>query len=297
DVDGSHIRTLILTFFFRYMREVIDRGHLFIAQPPLFKVSQGKKDTYLKDELEKSRFLLNRVAEAVEVTPQAGMSIRGEALINMLQRMEEYRSIGRRLQQRGIPREAIDVLFVEGFTDRAAMSDASRVATLAKAFAAAGFEQVTTSVDEETEASTITFYAGGNGGSRKIVINPELLSNYELRQMAKSFEQLSAFGLPPYSVKHNEDTMNFARIDDLLDQIYKLAEKGLSIQRYKGLGEMNPEQLWDTTMNPETRRLLQVTIEDAVGAEELFTILMGDQVEPRRMFIQENALEVKNLDI
>jgi DNA gyrase subunit B len=297
DVDGSHIRTLILTFFFRYMREVIDRGHLFIAQPPLFKVSQGKKDTYLKDELEKSRFLLNRVAEAVEVTPQAGMSIRGEALINMLQRMEEYRSIGRRLQQRGIPREAIDVLFVEGFTDRAAMSDAPKVATLAKAFAAAGFEQVTTTIDEETEASTVTFYAGGNGGSRKIVINPELLSNYELRQMAKSFEQLSAFGLPPYSVKHNEDTMNFARIDDLLDQIYKLAEKGLSIQRYKGLGEMNPEQLWDTTMNPETRRLLQVTIEDAVGAEELFTILMGDQVEPRRIFIQENALEVKNLDI
>jgi len=115
--------------------------------------------------------------------------------------------------------------------------------------------------------------------------------------MAKAYEQLSAFGLPPYTVKHGEETTAFASVDALLEQIYKLAEKGLSIQRYKGLGEMNPEQLWETTMNPETRRLLQVTIEDAVGAEELFTILMGDQVEPRRVFIQDNALDVKNLDI
>jgi DNA gyrase subunit B len=297
DVDGSHIRTLILTFFFRYMREVIDRGHLFIAQPPLFKASQGKKDTYLKDEIEKSRFLLNRVAESVEVTPQAGMSIRGEALINMLQRMEEYRSMGRRLQQRGLPREAVDILFAEGFTDRAVILDPAKVASLTTALTAAGFENVVQTSEEETEAVTITFTAGGNGGGRKVLINGDVLANYELRQMAKSYEQLSAFGLPPYTVTHNEDVMKFARIDDLLEQIYKLAEKGLSIQRYKGLGEMNPEQLWDTTMNPETRRLLQVTIEDAVGAEELFTVLMGDQVEPRRLFIQDNALDVKNLDI
>jgi DNA gyrase subunit B len=115
--------------------------------------------------------------------------------------------------------------------------------------------------------------------------------------MAKAHEQLSAFGLPPYSVKHGEETKLYTSIDDLLEQIYKLAEKGLTIQRYKGLGEMNPEQLWETTMNPETRRLLQVSIEDAVGADEIFTILMGDQVEPRRLFIQDNALDVKNLDI
>ena len=114
DVDGSHIRTLILTFFFRYMREIIDRGHLFIAQPPLFKVTQGKKDTYLKDEGELSRFLLTRVSENVEITPQAGLSLKGEALVNMLQRMEEYRMHARKLQSRGIPREALDVLFARG---------------------------------------------------------------------------------------------------------------------------------------------------------------------------------------
>src|SRR5205085_8084435 len=132
---------------------------------------------------------------------------------------------------------------------------------------------------------------------RKAVVNTELLGQYEFRQVVKAFEQLSAFGLPPYMVKHGEGSVVYTNVDDLLDQVYKLAEKGLTIQRYKGLGEMNPEQLWETTMNPETRRLLQVSIHDAVAAEEIFTTLMGDQVEPRRLFIQENALDVKNLDI
>jgi DNA gyrase subunit B len=298
DVDGSHIRTLILTFFFRYMREVIDRGHLFIAQPPLFKVTQGKKDNYLKDETEKSRFLLNRVSESVEITPQAGsMGFRGEALIAMLQRMEEYRNHARKLQQRGIPREALDVLFAEGFSDRLALNDPDKLSSLAMALEKAGFENVRQLTDEETETPILQFTVGGNGTGKRVTVNHDLLSMYEFRQMAKAFESLAGVGLPPYTVKHGEETMTFTNVDLLLDQIYKLAEKGLSISRYKGLGEMNPEQLWETTMNPETRRLLQVTIQDAVGAEELFTILMGDQVEPRRVFIQDNALEVKNLDI
>jgi DNA gyrase subunit B len=297
DVDGSHIRTLILTFFFRYMREVIDRGHLFIAQPPLFKAAQGKKDTYLKDEVEKSRFLLNRIAANVQVTPQEGGAIAGDTLVTMLQRMEEYRSHAKKLQSRGMPGEALDVLFAEGFTDRTALGDPDKVDSLSRALIAHGFEHVRPMTDEVTETPILQFSAGGNGTGRKVTINNELLSQYEFRQMAKAYEQLSAFGLPPYALEHDGETTTFARVDDLISEIYRRAEKGLSIQRYKGLGEMNPEQLWDTTMNPETRRLLQVTIEDAVGAEELFTILMGDQVEPRRVFIQDNALEVKNLDI
>jgi len=297
DVDGSHIRTLILTFFFRYMREVIDRGHLFIAQPPLFKASQGKKDTYLKDEVEKSRFLLNRIAASVQVTPQEGGAIAGDTLVTMLQRMEEYRSHAKKLQSRGMPGEALDVLFAEGFTDRTALGDPDKVDSLSRALIAHGFEHVRPMTDEVTETPIVQFSAGGNGTGRKVTINNELLSQYEFRQMAKAYEQLSAFGLPPYALEHDGETTTFARVDDLISEIYRRAEKGLAIQRYKGLGEMNPEQLWDTTMNPETRRLLQVTIEDAVGAEELFTILMGDQVEPRRVFIQDNALEVKNLDI
>ena len=297
DVDGSHIRTLILTFFYRHMKDVIERGHLYIAQPPLFKVTQGKKDTYLKDEPEKSRFLMGRVAESVEITPEGGLAIKGEALINMLQRMEEYRGHARKLTVRGAPREALEILVREHVTDRSALADVAKLQAVERALIAAGFIDVRVAHDEISELTSIEFRAGNNGSGKKAVIDHELLGQYELRQMVKSHEQLSAFGLPPYTVKHGEETSVFTNIDDLLEQIYKLAEKGLSIQRYKGLGEMNPEQLWETTMNPETRRLLQVTIQDAVGADEIFTILMGDQVEPRRVFIQDNALNVKNLDI
>jgi DNA gyrase subunit B len=297
DVDGSHIRTLILTFFYRHMKEVIDRGHLYIAQPPLFKVTQNKKDTYLKDEAEKSRFLMSRIAESVEVTPEGGIGIRGEALINMLQRMEEVRTHSRKLAVRGIPRAAQDVLLREQFIDRTALNDEARLAQLAKALTDASFLDVTVVRDEINETSIIQFRAGNNGSGKTFTINQELLGQYEFRQLLKAYEQLSAFGLPPYTTKLGEEATLYADIDQLLEQIYKLAEKGLTIQRYKGLGEMNPEQLWDTTMNPETRRLLQVTVQDAVVADEIFTILMGDQVEPRRVFIQDNALEVKNLDI
>ncbi|HVG23879.1 MAG TPA: DNA topoisomerase (ATP-hydrolyzing) subunit B [Thermoanaerobaculia bacterium] len=297
DVDGSHIRTLILTFFYRHMRDVIDRGHLYIAQPPLFKVTQGKKDTYLKDEAEKSRFLLGRVAESVEVTPEGGLTVRGEALMNMLQRMEEFRSHGRKVAARGIPRDAQEVLMREHFTDRNALADEAKLAALEATMTAAGFLDTHVVRDEITDAVSVQFRAGNNGNGKTYAINSDLLGQYEFRQMVKSYEQLSAFGLPPYTVKHGEETTLYTDIDALLDQIYKLAEKGLSIQRYKGLGEMNPDQLWDTTMNPETRRLLQVAVQDAVGADEIFTILMGDQVEPRRVFIQDNALNVKNLDI
>ena len=298
DVDGSHIRTLILTFFFRYMREVIERGYLFIAQPPLFKVSQGKKDSYIKDEGELSRFLLNRVAENVEVTPQVGMSIRGEALIAMLQRMEEYRNHGRKVAGRGIPRDAVDVLLAEGFNDRAALQDREKVESLVRALVGAGYVDVESTTDDESELTTIRFRLGANTTGKAVHINAELLSQYEFRQMVKTYDLLTAFGLPPYSLKHGDDEpITLTTFDALIDTIYELAKKGLAISRYKGLGEMNPEQLWETTMNPETRRLLQVRIEDGVGAEELFTILMGDQVEPRRLFIQDNALEVKNLDI
>jgi DNA gyrase subunit B len=297
DVDGSHIRTLILTFFYRQMKDVIERGHLYIAQPPLFKISQGKKDNYLKDESEKTRFLLGRIAESVEITPNGGLPIKGEPLITMLQRMEEYRSHARKVHGRGFPREALDVLFAEGFSDRTALADPDRLTALAAALTKAGFEHVELKTDLDTEAPYIQFSVGGNGTGKRVKVDNELLSQYEYRQMAKAYETLSAFGLPPYVVNHGEDTSTFTRIDDVLDHVFKLAEKGLSIQRYKGLGEMNPEQLWETTMDPEKRRLLQVTIADGVEAEYLFTTLMGDQVEPRREFIEKNALEVKNLDI
>ncbi len=297
DVDGSHIRTLILTFFFRHMREVIERGHLFIAQPPLFKVAQGKKDTYIKDEAELSRFLLSRVAENVKVTPQAGLTIGGDTLVTLLQRIEEYRAHAQKLASRGIPRQALDILFSEGIFDKSALGESDKLGALETALKNAGFDGVRQLTDEETETPFVRFLSSRNGSSRQIVINGEFLSQYDFRQMGKAFAQLAGFGLPPYVLEHGGDTTALPTADSLIEQIYELGKKGLSISRYKGLGEMNPEQLWDTTMNPETRRLLQVRIEDGVGAEEVFTVLMGDQVEPRRNFIQDNALDVKNLDI
>jgi DNA gyrase subunit B len=297
DVDGSHIRTLILTFFFRHMREVIERGHLFIAQPPLFKVAQGKKDTYIKDEAELSRFLLSRVAENVKVTPQAGLTIGGDTLVTLLQRIEEYRAHAQKLASRGIPREALDILFSEGIFDKSALGESDKLGALETALKNAGFDGVRQLTDEETETPFVRFLSSRNGSSRQIVINGEFLSQYDFRQMGKAFAQLAGFGLSPYVLEHGGDTTALPTADSLIEQIYELGKKGLSISRYKGLGEMNPEQLWDTTMNPETRRLLQVRIEDGVGAEEVFTVLMGDQVEPRRNFIQDNALDVKNLDI
>jgi len=260
DVDGSHIRTLILTFFYRHMKEVIERGHLFIAQPPLFKIAQGKKDTYLKDEGEKSRFLLNRIAESVEVTPHGGMAIRGEALVNMLQRMDDYRNHARKVQSEGFPRAAVDALLANGFSDRTALADPDRMNALETALKIAGFEHVEQGTDLETETPVIRFNVGGNGTGKQATIGNDILSSYEFRQAAKSYEHLAAFGLAPYTVKHGEDIAAYKTMDDLLDEVFKLAEKGLTIQRYKGLGEMNPEQLWETTMNPQTRRMLRVTI-------------------------------------
>src|SRR5437762_1844677 len=176
DVDGSHIRTLILTFFFRHMQEIIKRGHLYIAQPPLYKISQGKRDNYLKDDSEKSRFLLNRIAESVNITPNGGLSISGEALIRMLERMEEYSSHGRKLAARGIPRQALDVIFAEGFTDRAGFGDPEKMSALEAALTKAGFDHVRQLTDEITETPYLQFTVGGNGSGKKVVVNGEVLS-------------------------------------------------------------------------------------------------------------------------
>jgi DNA gyrase subunit B len=188
-------------------------------------------------------------------------------------------------------------MLADGIHDRATLACPGRLEALATALRAGGDVVGGQHVDELTETPYLNFVVSNNGSGRKLTVNADLLAQYEFRQMARSFEQLSVFGRAPYTVHQGEETRRYAGMDELLDEIYKIAEKGLSIQRYKGLGEMNPEQLWDTTMNPDTRRLLQVRVEDEVGAHQLFTTLMGDEVEPRRQFIQDNALDVKNLDI
>jgi DNA gyrase subunit B len=297
DVDGSHIRTLILTFFFRYMKEVIERGHLYIAQPPLFKVSKGKSDTYLKEEKDLSKFLLQRVAEKVVVAPQAGAEATGAELIELVHQMETYLRHAKTLEKRGAPRAALEALLGESVTTEDDLGNGEKLRALVSALEQAGFAEVEREDDEQHGVGRIRFLSRHNGASRPVTFDLDFIQQFELRQLDKAFQKIAAFGLPPYTVTQNEDTRTVTSIEDLTTEIYERAKKGLSISRYKGLGEMNPDQLWDTTMNPESRSLLQVRIEDAVDAEELFTILMGDQVEPRRNFIETNALNVKNLDI
>ncbi|HVR42971.1 MAG TPA: DNA topoisomerase (ATP-hydrolyzing) subunit B [Thermoanaerobaculia bacterium] len=302
DVDGSHIRTLILTFFFQHMRPVIQAGHLFIAQPPLFRVVQGKKDHYIKDERDLAKFLMERVAGNVRVVPAGpaktddpGLS--GESLIDLLQTMEDHRSHLRKLASRGYPQEALELLFRSQVIEKSSLADPAKMQTLETALRSAGFDAIELRRDEESGASSIAFDASRNGSRRHIVIDGDFVAQYEFRQAAISWAKVMAAGNTPYTLEHGDERFTLVGIDELLDRIYELAKKGLSISRYKGLGEMNPEQLWDTTMNPDTRQLLQVRIDDEVSADGIFTVLMGDAVEPRREFIQNNALNVKNLDI
>ncbi len=298
DVDGSHIRTLILTFFYRYMKEVIERGHLYIAQPPLFRVSQGKKDTYIKDEPELSRFLINRIAENLEIRPQAGNGISGENVIAMMQKIEEHLEHKRKLGMKGFPGEALEILLSENIVDKASLLDSSRIKAAEQALISAGFEDVSIVTDEENETSMLQFVSGRNGSSKRLTVNAELVNHFEYRQLVQTHQFVTAFGASPFTILQSGEVAKVSTsLEELVEHVHELAKKGLAISRYKGLGEMNPEQLWETTMNPETRRLLNVRIEDGIEAENTFTVLMGDQVEPRRAFIQDNALDVKNLDV
>jgi DNA gyrase subunit B len=313
DVDGSHIRTLILTFFFRQMRELIERNHLFIAQPPLYKVSEGKKSSYLKDDREYKSFLIDRIQASWEVELAAGEGgepagdggeprrFTGVRLAHFLERMDAFRDNLERLMSRGYPKEAIELALVHGVTGKAALLEPERLARLAAALEEKGFSHVAVSQDEEHGVPTLRFVSRRWGVDRLVRIDWNLLASGEYRALAGNTQGIEAIQarritLAPIGDAGAESLL-FDSIEPALEQLFDRAKKGLSIQRYKGLGEMNPEQLWETTMDPERRRLLQVRIEDAVAADEIFTVLMGDQVEPRREFIQDNALEVRNLDI
>jgi len=216
----------------------------------------------------------------VKVTPQAGRTIGGDTLVTLLQRIEEYRAHARKLVSRGIPREALDILFSEGIFDKSALGESDKLGALETALKNAGFDGVRQLTEEETETPFVRFLSSRNGSSRQIVINGEFLSQYDFRQMGKAFAQLAGFGLPPYALEHGGDTTALPTADSLIEQVYELGKKGLSISRYKGLGEMNPEQLWDTTMNPEQRLMLQVTLEDAAQADERFAQAVAEVAAP-----------------
>ncbi len=298
DVDGSHIRTLLLTFFYRHMQAVIDKGFLYIAQPPLFKVAEGKKETYLKDEKEMSKFLLARIGEDRSLASEmSGAASSGAKLVALLEKMEEYRGHVARLATRGVPEGVVRALLDRGILAKTDFADEKRLQDLARAVRAFDVEKAEVEADEEHSGWALKIVRRVSGVLRTTCIDAEFIASYEMKRVRELAKTIGGFLDGPYVVTRNGDSERHYTLTAVVDAIYESAKKGLVINRYKGLGEMNPEQLWQTTMNPETRRLLQVAIEDGVEANEVFSVLMGDAVEPRREFIEKNALNVRNLDI
>jgi DNA gyrase subunit B len=300
DVDGSHIRTLILTFFFRQMKAVIERGHLYIAQPPLYKVSEGKKHVYLKDDREYHHYLVGRIQDAWSLTVATdgkSRKLSGARLAQFLEGIEDFRRNLERLASRGLPPDAVRVALRHGLTDKSSLADLPRVRKVAEIIEASGFHDVEVTKDEEYGTAVLSFRSRRDGVERQVKIDRDLLTSAEYRAMARNKLGLETLEASSYGIEHDGEKERELTQDEVLDRLYAGAKRGLAIQRYKGLGEMNAEQLWETTMDPEHRSLLRVSIDDEVGADQIFSILMGDAVEPRREFIETNALNVRNLDI
>ena len=299
DVDGSHIRTLLLTFFYRHMQAVIDKGFLYIAQPPLFKVAEGKKETYLKDEKEMSKFLLARIGDDRSLTSEmSGASASGAKLVALLEKMEEYRGhVGEARQPRHPRGRSSGRCSTAAWSRRATSPTRRRSRTSPRPSASSTSRRPRSSPTRSTRAGRSSSCAASTACPASARIDADFVASYEMKRIREAAKSIGGFLDGPYVVTRNGETERHQTLPAVVDAIYESAKKGLVINRYKGLGEMNPEQLWQTTMNPETRRLLQVAIEDGVEANEVFSILMGDAVEPRRDFIEKNALNVRNLDI
>jgi len=325
DVDGSHIRTLILTFFYRQMHELIRRGHLYIAQPPLYKVAEGRRDTYLKDDREYQGFLVERIKDLWELGIGAEKAVRGPRLAVLVEKIEALRENLSKLVTRGYPEDALRAALLHGLTDKKALANPEKLTEVSQILEASGFRDVQIGHEEEHGTGTITFHSKRDGVEREVRIDWGLVTSVEYRAVALNGPGLEALAAKGFTLrravaeeggaaaegpsekapaksrtKEKEaaaPAQTLSTLDEVMEALYAGAKKGLSIQRYKGLGEMNSSQLWETTMDPQKRRLLQVRIEDEVEADGIFTVLMGDQVEPRREFIEQNALNVRNLDV
>ncbi len=299
DVDGSHIRTLLLTFFFRQMRRLLEEGHLFIAQPPLYRVKAGRRQMYLPDEKQMTEFLVERAAEKRKVQVKGSKkTISGKALEKRLERLHRYGFFMNKLRRRDYWQELLEVLCELGLRYKKQFEDTEELVKIGRRLEKDGYG-VETRFDEEHALHELLVSTGDNGAIATIVrVNHELVDSPEYRALFTLYQELPEFHKPPFKVLSNGATeATLGTKEELLTHLMGAAKKGITLQRYKGLGEMNPEQLWETTMDPEQRRLVQVTIEDMAAADQIFTTLMGDKVEPRREFIETHAHEVENLDI
>jgi DNA gyrase subunit B len=307
DVDGSHIRTLLLTFFYRQMRQLIDAGYLYIAQPPLFRAQRGKKVVYLKDEPSLEQYLLEHALSSAVVTSGAeSNAIEGDSLSELFEKASSFR-------------KALDRFVVRMFDERVINALVRSNISLADDLGnpEALLEQVAPKIQErfaliDPAADAIRFAtegANGEGGAyliattrragieHRLTLDRSFLDSSDMQRLSRLHREIAEIAPAPYNLQLDDEATEFNGADELLARVLELGQKGVSIQRYKGLGEMNPEQLADTTMNPKYRVLCQVRVDDSVEADDVFTTLMGDVVEPRRKFIEDNALNVENLDV
>ncbi|MCL2822561.1 MAG: toprim domain-containing protein, partial [Polyangiaceae bacterium] len=304
DVDGSHIRTLLLTFFYRQMPDVIENGYLYIAQPPLFRVRKGKKDFYLKDEKALESYLVDNAVDGLTIRSSRGSSVTGVILRRLTERLRRWDHMLAKINRRCDARFVSAVLQVSRLS-RDDLKERDKVEEVAAAVRSKleatqpDLFPMTVEVlwEQEHSSASIVFRPRPGSGASQCAIDWQLLGSAEYQELWSIHEDLLSIGPPPYVAQCKDDEVELDGTVSLIKHLDERGHKGITLGRYKGLGEMNANELWETTMNPDARVLLQVRVDDAVNADEIFTILMGDQVEPRRKFIEENALHVRNLDI
>ena len=310
DVDGSHIRTLLLTFFYRQMPEIVNRGFLYIAQPPLFKIGKGKSGTYLKDEEDFNDWILKKLCDQKYITSGGnGQKLSGHELYMFVCDLNEYYVRLAKLDKRGIPPQVVELLIDQGVGDKEYLQDETRMTALREILVQSAYQVDELNWSEERNVYELLVKGQEDGLKKEILggksfvpvkIGRGLIYSADYQKALLTGTNIKKKDSPPFEIFSLEKEQLTATAEDkhvLMKLLLKEAKKGISIQRYKGLGEMNPDQLWETTMNPDKRTLLQVKVEDVVDTDEIFTVLMGEEVEPRRDFIQNNALEVSTLDI
>jgi len=319
DVDGSHIRTLLLTFFYRQLPELIERGYIYIAQPPLFRAKRGKTEHYIKDEHELENWLIHRAVESRVVRQQDGSEISGPALEKVLHRLISFKKYLQVIERRGYQFDVVKALMDRDAKDKAFFGNAEDLQRLADELGTPA-RVVTVQPDEEHNISALRVEDRSNGYPRHYTVDMDFVYGGEYRTLLASYRDIKGVRLPVVvtagsavaaepdekespdapatpAARAKDADVTLQTLDELVELFIAAGKRGVAINRYKGLGEMNPDQLWSTTMKPDVRTLLQVKAEDHTEADLMFTTLMGDQVEPRRKFIEDNALDVKNLDI
>ncbi len=296
DVDGSHIRTLIMTFFYRQMPQLVENGHLYIAQPPLYKITKGKSIQYLRDERSYEKYIITKISEEFKVKMNRQKEyISGEKFRKFLYRIIAKKNFIQLLERKNYPFFLIDILLSSGVEDTDFLRKKNQLEKIQSLLTKKGITS-DLSLDEEHGLHELAVNFQINGMNVSCKVNSDLITSAEYRNLCKIHKELENFRTP-FHVLSNSEEVKIENEAKLLDFLFQRAKKGVVIQRYKGLGEMAPQQLWETTMDPEERYLLKVTIQDAVEADKVFTILMGEEVESRRNFIEKNALEAQNLDI